>query len=518
MLTSSRSMRVSPLVLTLLLAGCGGGSLMPAGAGGDATRLTGFAGGRAGISGVAGIGGGYGGGSGAASGGTGGNCSFSGTGIGGYQINCPGLCGNGRRETCPSYEPGRRCTDAPPFIESCDGADLGSKDCTTFGYVTGELACGPNCTFDTTACSDCVPLGANLASCGDAPVHFIPAGLAIAGNDREIALAWSEIDPGTGLNILGFARLSPTLVLLSSSRIVEPALHADQGSGMVAVAPLPSGWVVAASGGDTIFTHAFSATGADLGGMTVATNAAGALSSFYLVGRPGGGPLIAWETVGGSPGDQLNVAVVGDDGRSVSLPGVLPLDSYYGLRNVVSAAGAFYALLPVAGVDDAIHLRIYRIETDGTPGSSFDLLPGIRTNSPMLVADANDLRVIYEDITSGDPTTPDSGLFVQKLDSNGAAVGPRARVGGANAPSYILATTPIALGADTVALLLGVTADNALGLTRLAADGTPITPPFPIARIVQAYTPAVMARRGPEIVVVWATGWNGRIRLARATP
>lgn len=40
--------------------------------------------------------------------------------------------------------------------ESCDGAHLGGKSCTSFGFAGGTLACDANCGFDTGACNPVV--------------------------------------------------------------------------------------------------------------------------------------------------------------------------------------------------------------------------------------------------------------------------------------------------------------------------------------------------------------------------
>jgi cysteine-rich repeat protein len=51
-------------------------------------------------------------------------------------VGCGPLCGNGLRE-------------AP---EQCDGAALGGQSCASLGQGTGTLACGADCTFDTSGC------------------------------------------------------------------------------------------------------------------------------------------------------------------------------------------------------------------------------------------------------------------------------------------------------------------------------------------------------------------------------
>lgn len=50
-----------------------------------------------------------------------------------------GVCGDGIRD----------------FGEECDGADLVGKDCQTFGWDDGTLACNQDCTFFTDACFGC---------------------------------------------------------------------------------------------------------------------------------------------------------------------------------------------------------------------------------------------------------------------------------------------------------------------------------------------------------------------------
>ncbi len=39
--------------------------------------------------------------------------------------------------------------------EECDGDDLGESSCVTLGFGSGDLVCTPGCTFDAGACSNC---------------------------------------------------------------------------------------------------------------------------------------------------------------------------------------------------------------------------------------------------------------------------------------------------------------------------------------------------------------------------
>lgn len=61
----------------------------------------------------------------------------------------PAVCGNGVQEGS----------------EQCDGSDLAGQTCQSQGYQTGTLACNPDCTFDTSGCSNpCKPAGATCAA------------------------------------------------------------------------------------------------------------------------------------------------------------------------------------------------------------------------------------------------------------------------------------------------------------------------------------------------------------------
>ncbi len=59
------------------------------------------------------------------------------------------LCGNGVVEAA----------------EECDGADLDNTTCADLGWDVGNLACGQNCTFDESQCADILP------TCGDDAIN-----------------------------------------------------------------------------------------------------------------------------------------------------------------------------------------------------------------------------------------------------------------------------------------------------------------------------------------------------------
>jgi serine protease AprX len=60
----------------------------------------------------------------------------------------PAVCGNGIREAG----------------EQCDGSNLGGETCQSRGYLLGTLTCNSNCTFNTSQCLLCLPLGSSCTS------------------------------------------------------------------------------------------------------------------------------------------------------------------------------------------------------------------------------------------------------------------------------------------------------------------------------------------------------------------
>ncbi len=60
----------------------------------------------------------------------------------------PPVCGNGLREGS----------------EQCDGSDLGGQTCQSQGFPGGTLSCNGDCTFNTSGCTVCLPLGASCTA------------------------------------------------------------------------------------------------------------------------------------------------------------------------------------------------------------------------------------------------------------------------------------------------------------------------------------------------------------------
>src|SRR5204862_6762351 len=118
--------------------------------------------------------------------------------------------------------------------------------------------------------------------------------------DSEVAVAAVAYD-GQGASYLRFARRSPSLTLMTFM-----SLDGNSGPSYfnsltgTAVAPLPSGWVVAACDVPEIYVHAVDAQGQDGGRVVVSASTANLDSCVWpppiLAARPGEGPLMLWLT------------------------------------------------------------------------------------------------------------------------------------------------------------------------------------------------------------------------------
>ena len=206
--------------------------------------------------------------------------------------------------------------------------------------------------------------------------------------------------------------------------------------------------------------------------------------------------------------------MVASDGRSVSPEHSSSIENFAIPHSVAFAGDAFYAATSAATSSNPYQLRLKRIETDGSFTTVIDALPGVMANVPMVVPGAGDLRVVF----ANNPGSVNSaiGFMLQKLDERGAALGPATPLDATNRHGQV---TPLAMGADTVALL-SAGSGNALEMTRIGATGAVATPAF----IVAQWPPhngyqLAMARRGSEVLVAWGPGLRGPgIRIARVTP
>ena len=490
------------------------GSAGASGAGGDAGAIgTAGSGGSGGTVGSAGMGDtGFGGRGGTV--GTGGAVGTGGTaGTCATPVNCGALCGNGMRDTCTIQANG---CPAIAVTEACDGADLGnaSPSCAMQGYGSGSVACASNCTVDLSTCRACAT-DPNIKQCGAAPFTSAPRAAAMAGGFGEIGLAWMEIDASQRVS-LDFARLSPTFNLLGTTRLRMPAV-AENDSEMVAVAvaALPSGWVVVAYSPPEIFVHAVSALGDDLGRTVVERQPPEELIWRPQVAqRPDGGPLVYW-----AADDAWRAAVVAADGRSVSAPvDLLPAgNTMGGLASAAYVGDAFYVAVSIAPSFSQAELHLRRVETDGRATTMIQALPGVNAWNAALVTGANELRVMYAGPMPGAAPANTWGVMWQKVGATGDALSSPVVLGAV--PPYSGPIQGVALGADTVVL---IGRDNATSLfaARIGGDGGVITSPFRIMALPIGFywadvTPGIV-RVSSEAIVAWHR--FAGIELARIAP
>jgi hypothetical protein len=348
-------------------------------------------------------------------------------------------------------------------------------------------------------------------SCGDAPQFSNAAAFQIAATDSEVAVAWIE-QSATAHGKLHITRLSPSLDFVSASEFVDSTLESLPLS--LDIAPLPSGWVAAGMGVSEVFVHGVDATGGDLGRLTIDQLPGGEGGPVVLAPRPTRGPLVVWQALTST----IRAVVVSDDGRSTSTPRDLPLPSTWPQQlvlNAVFVGGAFYVL--TTDWDSSVYggpLRMLRVEADGTPGAAYDVLPGVHTWDARLVAGAADLQLIL-----GGTVDDFAGIW-QRIDATGAALSPPSVV--YDLVKYYTRVSAVAFGTDTVVWLSNWW-DSSLGggvaLVRVDATGNVVTPAYQVASgPVSFSTWGAIARRGPDVVVGWTNGDNGKVRLARVTP
>jgi hypothetical protein len=533
------------LAVAAAVGACSKGTLGDVGTGGMTGQVTGLGG----VSGPSvGSGGAIGGVGFVGSGGLGGSGSggvigsgrggFVGSGSGGFsgtggpgQVPCPppeppvcgSLCGNGRIDSCtperqPWYPGG--CI-LSPTIEECDGADLGrhASHCAMLGYASGTPTCGAACLPESRGCSECRTGLPSLVSCGPLPLAPTEsaAAFAMAATDNEVGLALVTYDDGGGGGgTLSFRRLTPALDVATNTKLLGTAgLSAGAYFDTVAVAPIPSGWVIATC--VEMQLHVFTVD--TVGGS--ALRAAAPVSADFncawgmgMASRPGGGPLLFWGS-----GASLNVAFVAADGRSVGAP-----------TGIVSAAAGPYGWFDAAWVGDAFELvatiyspvdysnslRVVRIDPTGPLTSRDLLIDGDFFELPKIVTGAQDLRMTFG-ATSQGPIAGALGVVWQRFGPGGEPLDSVELV----RSSYGVTSSPaVAFGDDTV-VLMGTTNSVALSVTRLGPDAAILTPTYEIARGPAYYTMGhAIVRRGPDVVIGWisADSVGPRMKVARLKP
>jgi len=502
--------------LAVVVAGCGsegreGGPATGAfgGASGGAAGIAGTVGGAAGSGGT--VGGAAGsGGTASGNGGSAGVPSCSPT----TSLVCSAaLCGNGKRDTCAALSGGSAGgTGSQCFTmtEHCDGADVGSETCPTLGYGSGTLGCS-ECSFDTSMCSFCVP-DQSLVRCQRAGFAGFVLDAAIAATDNEIGVAWIEYT--LFQRKLGFALLSPDLDVIASSRFGDPPIASEVFS--ISAAPLASGWVIAGYGNLELFVHAVDASGADAGRISVTTTAVDEpVVGPVLVTRPTGGPLLVWQQSG-----VLRAALVAGDGRSIGVVqdvyGQDPSTPPFGFATATYSRDSFF--LGVGMVNDqdpdTFDLRLVPVAPDGTRGPTIPALTGIDFASPILVAGAADLRVMFEGALPGSSAR---GAYLQNVDATGATSPPVHLI----SADYQTPVSAVAFGGDTVALLgTWDSANNAgMAVTRVGPDGAIVTAAHKILTGPRGnWTPKGFVPHRQDIIAAPLTDPYGDFTIARLMP
>jgi hypothetical protein len=392
--------------------------------------------------------------------------------------------------------------------EDCDGQDFGVETCQRQGFRSGVLTCSAACTIDVSTCVACAPLSAPVVGCGGAPVAAKHLGaLALAATDTEVGLAWTDADDPAGYRV-SFTRLSPTFAGLGTT-----VLRTSLAQAGVAVAPLPTGWVVAVGGDDglggtDVSFYTIDPDGSVVDHVTVESGLIGEDGWWYpmLAARPGGGPLLIWRTA-----DAVRAAVIADDGRSATTPVSIPIDPDDFITDAAYAGGAFFVTsleLADSQYDAPSELFIARVETDGRATSVVEALPGEVSDFAALVAGAADLRIVY---TGFAPPYGEHRTYWRRLDGTGAAASPAVELE-RDPYGFGIGARAVALGDDTVVLL-----DESNVLVRVARVTAAGQIATPAQDVVTASVYAVAAvRRGPEVVFGWISPLG--IGLARIAP
>jgi hypothetical protein len=523
------------LVLAAWLAGCqkgtlgdpaagGAGQIMGVGARG-ASGIGAAGGDNSGFGGVGaptgGIGGGFGG-SGSA-GGIGGG--FGGSGGTGDLVFCPppdppvcgASCGNGRIDSCVAA----LSPECIPYAlrEDCDGAELGGASCAKVGYPSGTLVCDKTCSVASgTGCSECVPMAPSVVSCGTIPSLAAPdvATYAIAATDGEVGLAEVGYHDISGMT-LSFRRLTPSLDTASSTTLLDtrqPGPLAGAYITGVAVAPIPSGWVIASCVSGNL--HLFTVDAAGVNSLRApAPDDRGCVGyGMVLAARPGGGPLLVW-----SPGYGVSGSFIAADGQSAGTPfeivGYPTADG--GMFDGAWVGDAFnVAVSAFVPPDYRPALRIVRIDVNGALTSRDVLMGDEFEDAPRIARGATDTRVTY--VARLYPLSYDVDIKWRRFGSAGERLADAVLL----TPVDNYTSSPaVAFGDDTLVLMFAEDLVSSLALTRVGPDGQILARPYDILR-ARPYAIGYfdMVRRGPDAIVSWLSyaGNAMRVGLVRITP
>jgi hypothetical protein len=407
-------------------------------------------------------------------------------------------------------------------MEPCDGTEGIGAVCAGLGFGSGNVTCTASCTFDTSACSECLPI-ANLAGCGPVPVTTAqPLAMAIAATDAEVALAWAEQTPAQPPT-LHFARLSPSLELIGATAIPDPAFAAATSGlaapAVLAVAPLPSGWVVAGYAAPELFLQAIDATGQPVARLVVAQvpAAAATAGSPILAARADGGPLLVW-----SQGGEIRAAVVAADGRSTTASVVLSTAParVLGSPSAIFGRDTFSVVFSVDGGANRRQLRLARVGTDGILSGVTDALLGTdvwnATLGPSQARGSSDLTVVYQRFAN--PCVTDQGLsiYAQRIGYTGVPLADAVLVGRPGEFDGWAETTAFTQTDSSMLLLRAASGQAALSYGWIKAQGKEFGTASRIALDSSAsFRSLNLVRCGNEAIAAWLVSPRPGIRMAR---
>ena len=186
----------------------------------------------------------------------------------------------------------------------------------------------------------------SVVSCGPFPPVAAPyiSSYGIAATDTEVGLAEVAYPDFNGVT-LAFRRLTPSLATASTTTLLDtlrPGPLAGTYIDAVAVAPIPSGWVIASCVAGQQYLFTVDAAGVNSGRAPVPVGDGGCGSWMMLAARPGGGPLLVWAMAYG-----LSGALIAADGQSAGTPfDIVAPPAYAGVFDGAWVGDAFNVAWP----------------------------------------------------------------------------------------------------------------------------------------------------------------------------
>ena len=397
------------------------------------------------------------------------------------------LCGNGHIDFCPTEQ-------SATLRELCDGTDFGAISCLDYGFASGRLECTTSCRPTTRYCEECVPSPA-LPLCLRPLQAFDVTTAAMASDGSYLGVAWLGQS-----NDIQFARLDANLSVVSLTAVTPLESY-----GGIALAPTPSGWIIAVTGRSSaspvapIEVHTLSANGLHLQHRTVEDG-----QGLRLATREGGGPLLTYEHR--APGASVSVVratLLDGDGNEA----VAPFQIFSGetLQNRASVfVGDGFLVSQTIWTAQIVAHRIARIELDGQ-------FQTIDTNISASALAWN--GTVGRLLSAGFST-----MNWQAVGKDGVPVGSPVAV--PTVPST-WGGTLLAYGDDSILLRSMQTPSpefrNRLELLRLDAAGATVLPATTVARGSQfgAYG---LARLGNDVFAMWVREGTRDITVARLHP